>query len=98
MNIGSYSWNYLQINKERIYGYKNNGDINEYKTFLVKTEDCFLNEFKNVSHYSCVEPKLTIPTDIYGNGTQRIIQSYEDIGFHKTKANWFGKPIYEINL
>lgn len=98
MNIGSYSWEYLQQYKKEIFDLKNQGDLTKYKSLLVQREDCFFNEFKLVSYYTDKLPTISEPKDIYGNGIYRVTQCYEDIGFCKTKANWFGKTVYEINL
>lgn len=98
MNIGSYSQDYIESIKYHLEDLKNNGDLGEYKAKLVMMEDCFLNPYKQVSHYTDVSPQVTGPIVYHENSAKRILQCYPDVGLCKTKANWEPKEQYELNL
>lgn len=98
MNVGSYSNEYLRTIKDTLFDMRNTGDLAKYKAFLVSREDCFLNPFKQVSHYTNKIPTITHPEDIYNNGVPRVTQYYHDVDLGKTKANWFPKESYELSL
>lgn len=99
-NIGAYSQNYLHLNKDKILSYKNkNYDLSSFqflKTKLIQEEDLF---FKNsICKAYTTNIRNEGPVDFYNNGVMRIIEHYDELDFHKTKANWNIKSIYELNL
>lgn len=93
MNMGSYSWDFIMRNKDRILSYKNtNENIQEFKIRLIQEEDVFFNP--RVYCYNTRIRETTGPTDYYNNNTQRIVEYFPGIDLYKIKANWGLKPIY----
>lgn len=88
MNMGLYSWKYLQEKKEEILLYKNieydKEKTNSYKQRLVDNEDVFLN--KTYAFNSKLRTRKE-NISFYTENTKRIIEHYEDINFFKIKAN-----------
>jgi hypothetical protein len=100
MNMGAYSWNYLQINKQKILSYKNTAydtqSLQKYKSRLIHEEDVFL---KPKRHCYCNTNRITYEAkDYYNNNSTRIIEYFPDIDLYKVKANWYLKPEYVIKL
>jgi hypothetical protein len=100
MNIGSYSWEFLQRNKNEIIA-KKNTDYSEWglqkaKYFAVYSEDYFL--YPKTAFYSTSERWNSEPIDYYGNGIPRYINHFDDIQFYKLQANGCHKDKWELNL
>lgn len=100
MNMGLYSYEYLQNKKKEILNFKNTDyspdSIQKFKKMNVNTEDFIFKDVKDSLNKS--PRKNSQPIDYYEKGVPRIIEYYEDIDFYKIKANWFGKPNYELGL
>ncbi len=89
MNMGSYSWSYIQKKKNEILSYKNvDGDLQSYKNRLIRDEDIFLKP--KFHSYSKVYRETSSPIDFFDNNTKRIIEHFPDIDLYKVKANWLG--------
>lgn len=96
MNMGSYSSNYLNSISEDILKYKNNSDIQKYKTLLINNEDIFIPS-KDFCYSTT--PRATYPAiDFFKNNTPRIIEYFSDVDLYKIKANWKIKKEYTIKL
>ena len=98
MNIGLYSYKYIKANEFFIDSFAHWKDKGELKKHMVGTEDALLNTYKAKSHMCIDPPEVTGPTDLYGNGVQRIVVYYKEIDFYKSKANWQPKEQYELSL
>lgn len=93
MNMGSYKWDYILKNKDRILSYKNvSEDVQEFKIRLIHEEDVFFNP--RVYCYNNRPRQVSKPIDYYNNQTERIVEYFPGIDLHKVKANWFLKSIY----
>jgi len=93
MNMGSYKWEFIQQNRDRILSYKNVGDdIQGFKIRLIHEEDIFFRP--RVYCYNNKPRRSTGPTDYYNNQTERIVEYFPDIDLYKIKANWGLKSIY----
>jgi hypothetical protein len=100
-NMGMYSDKLIQEKKQSILDKKNidysEQSIQNYKKLNVKWEDFLINEYKSKAY--CKEAPVTHgPSDVYGNGVQRIIEYHECIDLYKIKANWHLRDSYEVNL
>lgn len=100
MNMGYYSWNYLQLNKHQIMSFKNtdytSDGLQTLKTKLIHQEDLFLQS--RICYFNSSRRITNGPLDYYGNGVPRITEYYPDIDVTKIKANWAIKPTYELNI
>lgn len=100
MNIGAYKQEYLESIRSRLLEFKNTNysieSINHFKNKCVDNEDCFF-KIRNSTFYTS-NHTVEGPIDFYKNGVPRIIEHYNEIDLHKVKANWVGKPRYELNL
>lgn len=100
MNMGAYSWNYINSIKDAILSYKNinydDNSLQKYKTKLINEEDVFI---KPKQYCYCTTSRITYePKDYYNNNSTRIIEYFPDIDLYKVKANWYLKPQYVIKL
>lgn len=102
MNIGAYSWGYLQEIKEALLQYSNKDFSEEaiqfWKQKGILDEDRFLSEYRNKHYFTAIPRIWSGPVDIYGTGVPRMIEHYPEIDFYKVKANWFNKDNYELNV
>ena len=102
MNIGAYSYNYLQQIKEELLTYRNTDfsieSIQHYKQKGVSDEDKFLSMYREQYHYCNTTREGSGPVDIYGTGVLRMIEYFPGIDLYKVKANWHGKSTYELNV
>lgn len=100
MNMGAYSWEFLQRNKNEIIAHKNTDyseeGLQSAKLRGIYTEDSFLNP--KIEYYNKSPRYHTEPEDYYGNGAMRLVNFFDDIQLYKIQANWFMKPKWEINL
>lgn len=99
MNMGAYSWNFLQQNLDKLISFKNTDysidGLQKTKQRAVQYEDCFLDR----KHYYCTTPRrVEDSNNMYGTGTNRIVEIFDDIDLYKIKANWYNKPVYETKL
>ncbi len=93
MNMGSYRWDFIKENKDKILEYKfNSEDIQSFKIRLIQEEDVFFRP--RVFCYNNRPRQTTGPTDFYNNNTERIVEYFPDIDLYKVKANWSIKSIY----
>lgn len=102
MNIGAYSWGYLQGIKEEILKYRNEDFSEEaiqyWKQKGVADEDMFLHNYRSLYHFTGERRQSSGPVDIYGTGVPRMIEYFPGIDFYKVKANWHNKSVYELNV
>ncbi len=102
MNIGSYSWDYLQNIKDELFQYRNTdfteNSIQYWKKIGVLNEDVFFKNFKHLHHYCNTQRLVSDPVNLYNSNTLRIIEYFPNIDLYKAKANWNAKPIYELNV
>lgn len=91
MNIGTYSHQYLLSIREKLMEVKNTNLSVEgmafWKNWQIHHEDFFL---RPITDYYTDVRQLSGPTDVYKNGTQRLIEYYAVLDFYKFKANWDG--------
>ena len=102
MNIGAYSWEYLQKIKSNLLEYRNTDfseeSIQKWKTIGIVDEDKFLSEYNVENHY-CVSSRIhSGPVDIYNTGTPRLVEYFPGIDLYKLKANWYRREIYELSV
>jgi hypothetical protein len=102
MNIGAYSWEYLQNIKDELFSYRNTDfseeSIQMWKQKGINDEDKFISCFRSKYHY-CNTPRINQGfTDIYQTGTPRVIEYFPGVDFYKVKANWYNKNKYELNV
>lgn len=101
MNIGAYSQNYLYSNKDKILSYKNKNydfaSLQSLKARIIQDEDLFFRN-STCKPYTTASIRHEGPIDFYNNGIMRLIEHFDELDFHKTKANWVIKPNYELNL
>lgn len=103
MNIGAYSWDYLQTIKNELLNFKNTDlseeSIQKWKAIGVENEDKFLSEYMHFSHYDSSDRMFSSPIDYYNTGTKRIIEYYPNADLYKIKANSSGYcSTYELNI
>lgn len=104
MNIGYYSHDLVEKHKEILQSFRNR-DIEsekvaqELKAKCVEHEDCIFKLNDDHIFFSLDSPLvLGEPHDYYGTSTQRILEYYASMDLYKVKANWYGKPVYELRV
>ena len=102
MNIGAYSYQYLQQIKQELLTYRNTDfsqeSIQIWKQRGVSDEDKFLSTYRGRFHY-CNIPRINSgPVDIYGTGVTRMLEYFPTIDLYKVKANSCHKDKYELNV
>jgi hypothetical protein len=102
MNIGAYSYQYLQQIKEELLTYRNTDfsqeSIQAWKQRGIDDEDKFLSLYRGQYHYCNIPRVSSGPVDIYGTGVPRMIEYFPTIDLYKVKANWHNKSTYELNV
>lgn len=93
MNIGVYSQNIINKNKDTLLSLKNTSQeenvLLEIKKRGFYYEDFIFKQYDNILNDNT--PIISGPTDYYNTGTMRIIEYYPAIDLYKIKANW-GQP------
>ena len=92
MNMGTYVVEDLKKIKDAIERKYHNLDANEIKAIGVYDEDIIFRTFQISTTITNNDPIISGPEDVYGTGTNRIIEYYEEIDLYKYKANWYRKP------
>ena len=99
MNMGIYSSNCIQNNKDFLMKTKN---TTEHLTMKFKSEGVYLEDaiFRNDPTNLALQGtyKESGPSDVYNSGVMRISEYYSCLDLYKYKANWCIKEIYELNL
>ena len=102
MNIGAYSWKYLQEVKEDLLQYRNRDfspeAIQFWKQKGILDEDKFLSAHRSANHYTTSTRVSSGPVDIYKTGVPRMVEYFPGVDFYKVKANWYNKDNYELNV
>ena len=96
MNMGAYSWKYLQRNKAKVLSYKNNNsaDLQKFKHRLVHEEDSLLTHEISFSKAE----KEDLGVDTFYKGVPRRITHFPEIDLYKLQANWFTKEQYTLDI
>lgn len=100
MNMGAYSWEFLQRNKNQINA-KKNTDYSEWglqkaKYSAVYSEDEFLHP--KIAFYNKSNRRSSGEIDYYGNGVPRYINYFNDIQLYKVQSNICHKDKWELDL
>jgi hypothetical protein len=103
MNMGAYSWDYLQSIKDDLLTNYQNFDssiesIQKLKTKAIIEEDKYLEKYRHKYHYTKIPRVVLESQPIYNTNTPRIIEYFYNIDLFKIKANWMRKKIYELNV
>lgn len=102
MNIGAYSWSYLQEIKEDLMHYRNTDfsetAIQKWKQRGIADEDRFLSAYRSSYHYTSLPRTSSGPVDIYGTSVLRMVEYFPGVDFYKVKANWYNKANYELSV
>lgn len=98
MNMGIYTHKDILKIKSKIIEYKfvNQCTLQQFKAHLVNTENILFNILKVPQFMSkrSTDGFFNYP----GSNVKRLKEVYIDIGLYKYKANFFQKPVYELNI
>ena len=102
MNIGAYSWQYLENIKSDLMQFRNTdfseSSIQHWKQIGILNEDRYLLQFRTQYHYTDIPRTSTGPVDLYLTGVPRMIEYFGGIDLYKVKANWYNKNNYELKV
>lgn len=89
MNMGVFTWEKLEEIRNDLEKFRN-----ATKKACVDFEDVFLGGCEALNS---TPREVQGKQDVYGTGTQRIVEYYPDVGVYKYKSNWYVKDAYHVD-
>jgi hypothetical protein len=104
MSMGTYSYEYLLSQKEKLFGIKNKDyseeSMNKWKVWGVPNEDyiMWLSSPIPLIYNNNDSWKVVDNENWYGTGTIRRTEYYPSLDLYKNKSNWGQSPILKRNI
>ncbi len=104
MNMGAYSWDYLQAIKAELTYFRNTDfseeSIRKWKDIGITCEDKFLEGYRKQYHFDPANRIVGSPIDFYGTGVERVVEYFQNIDLYKIKANgWIPRNnVWELRV